>query len=389
MRPQRATTLLLIAFALASNMPAQAQLSICPTIGGTYSVYVSPIGLDSNTGCTQLTPVKTLSQAHARLIGDKPGATVYVRIDAANGDHVDNEAPAIQWTYYHPNYLTYILPYGADPATLMNDRYTGQRPQFRYTGGGQSNYWFKFAPSLSTNTATGLHIMGLTVRNYTAGGIYFEGVSTSSSNNRAGHQPTGNGIYNMSFIDLGNKQSDDADHGYGAISLRRSSDNTVGYNYFKRIENACKTTNAAGACIEWDGHIHALYVQHNSDDNVVFQNNIEWVTGAALKVRDGSDGNMFHHNGFHRAGKKAFLLDWFSVNPADGHVECASYDNWFKYNDTDKRGTGTLKQGYINGEILPYTLADQTEAEDQCTNQNLPRLATAGNDGAGSNWSMP
>jgi hypothetical protein len=326
-----------------------------------FTVYLSPIGSDTNSGRSASQPVKTLAQAQVVIKDAAPRTDVEVRIK--QGVY---QAPPLVWDTVVVDHTISFMPedyhYG-DADTIAG------RPVF--DGGGQYGYWLNAKAPVSFTGAMSLRFYYLQVQNYTNGLVFHGKVTTNSDGIRVPSDigVNHNTVYGMMFIRVGSKFAPPG--GTGALKLQNSSDNDIRNNHFVDIVNPDDTLSA----------IHAIYIAHYSKRNLIEGNRFERVSGDPVRIRNDSNDNIVERNVFNRTGAKAFYGEWFCdlscVGNNPGHPrECASHGNWFRYNDAG------LKLGYL-GTVIPFfdltPAGNTTTGGTGCDNEGQDRLRTASN----------
>lgn len=326
-----------------------------------FRVYLSPSGVDANSGLSPAEPVQTLARAHEVLHAAAPTTDVEVRIE--QGVYV---APSTSWTFLVPGHTVTFLPadytYGAGADDIAG------RPVFR--GDGSSGFWLSAQlPEGHPGGDVGLRFYYLQVDQYDLGGLKLdggigaiEGVQRPTS---AGHN--GNVIVGMHFTRLGSRWGG-TEHGYGGVDLVNSSNNIILENHFVRLENT-----GAGSVL-----IHGVYLAHHSTANTVRDNRFEMISGDPVRTRNDSNDNEVFHNVFQRSGATAHFSDWFcdtgcAQQNRRSH-ECASHGNVFRDNE--------IVSGYAGGAISEWhvTPGDIHYAGPAgCSNEGQPRVLTHGN----------
>ncbi|HEX9775158.1 MAG TPA: hypothetical protein VGB83_06230 [Actinomycetota bacterium] len=332
--------------ALTLTPPAAQAFKLCSP--QAFTLHVSPAGSDSNSGLSILAPLRTLKRANELLHQYEPATDAHIRIDPASGDFVYNgsESGENTWTYFNPAHDTVFLPYGPDLCDLTDGRWSGTRPVFRGSGANRPGFWFYFNASglgLQGDVDTRLKFMGLEVTNFGKGGVSLQGASFNQ------YHANRNGFHNMDFVNIGKKFDPGVSNGYGAIVLKLSSHNIVSYSSFDEIINTgtvpSDDPDDPGAPAA--GHVHVLYLQHDSNANWFHHNRATDVSGDPIKFRDGSDYNAVEFSFFNRAGLNATSQDYFHPNTpewqAEGKVECTSVGNVLADNITIVSG---MRRGF-------------------------------------------
>ncbi len=136
-----------------------------------------------------------------------------------------------------------------------------------------------------------------------------------------GHQIVGN-----VFRNIGDKYSCGDKFDYSALGLSSTRNNLVIANRFENIEN--KPPREPG--------LHPVYMSYDADNNRIEGNSFVNFSGAAVKIRDNSDGNVVQKNLFSTRIDKALKRNpalsvqavYYSQNDnPDRAPECPSRDN--------------------------------------------------------------
>jgi hypothetical protein len=327
-----------------------------------FRVYLSPTGLDTNSGLSPAEPINTLSRAQQVLQKAAPAADVEVRIE--QGVYV---APPSTWTFVVPGRTVSFLPidyeYGETAADIAG------RPVFR--GDGTTGFWLTAQlPEGHPGGDIGLRFYYLQVDLYDRGGLTIDGGFTTVDGIRrpasSGHN--GNTIAGMYFTRLGSRWSGTTHHGFGAVDLVNSSNNLVLDNHFSRLENV-----GTGEDL-----IHGVYLAHHSTGNSVRGNRFEIISGDPIRIRNDSNDNDVFHNVFERTGRFALYSDWFCdaecAREENRARECPSHGNVFREND--------IGSGYSASTISDWHLAQgemDSDGGEGCTNGGQPRVRAFGN----------
>ncbi|WP_067452860.1 right-handed parallel beta-helix repeat-containing protein [Actinomadura macra] len=252
--------------------------------GGKVVVHVAPDG-----GARQKAGLTVSSLAEAQQVLEEKGAstgTVLVQ----GGTYRDE---SVEWTY---------SPAGGD-IVIRPEKGTGR---VVYDGGGRDGYWLTVrAGSAKT------HVSGITVQNYTAGGILFRGDKAS------GKRITGGSVRNMVFRRLGTRHADGAE-GYGAVHMYNSWNMTIQGNDFRELENRKPASYS---------RIHGVYFSNGASRNTVSGNTFFKISGDPVRASDGASGNRVIGNRFRTTGWYGlFSYFMFPRDPVCGK------DNYFAGN---------------------------------------------------------
>lgn len=315
------------------------------TADETYQIYMSPTGSDSASGSISA-PVKTLSRVQTILKSTQPDAPVDVLI--ASGTYTN--ATQIGWNFYNGHQITFR------PAVA------GTSPVF--AGANGKGYWISASlPAGSEGLDGNLRFEGLTVRDYSQGGIRINGGAGTVGSLRRGITDglNGNVITGMTFKELGSKWA--GAKGYGGVVLVNSKNNVIENTWFERLEN-----NSSDASL-----IHGVYLADQSSGNQITGNTFKYVTGSPIRARNDSndnviDGNLFRRTGTSSGAGNGAFTDWF--NDDSSPYECASHGNVFSGNDVGNS---------YNGSSLPFTRVWPGTTKSGCSLDGAKQVVSSGN----------
>jgi hypothetical protein len=293
-------------------------------------VIMAPTGNDSNDGLTINTAILTLARAQEviRKEIEKRGAR-NVRVRIGPGKYFNQ---TVVWNFVMPSHHITFEP-------LSDDKV---RPVF--DGTNQGGTWFLLNYAGGTNS--NLHFRYIRVENYQTA------ISFTGNRNNQANSNGGNSLYGMYFRNIGNISAPHLEGSTAAVRLQNSDNNRIENSHFVNIVNV-------SGC----GKLHALYIAHMSDDNLIQGNRIVNNCGDPIKLRDYSNRNMIFGNVIMDSGVKAAYADSYcdhdtrpvccSSNPdAPGcsfeeglcctkpDPECPSWDNQFRNNTIGKNATG-------------------------------------------------
>jgi hypothetical protein len=176
----------------------------------------------------------------------------------------------------------------------------------------------------------------------------------------------GNHLYGMYFYRIGGlyswRQTSTA-----AVDLSNSRDNYIAHYHFVNIENHYEDA----------GQLHAIYVAHHSNGNLITRNHFANVNGETVRVRDASNYNRILANTFFRTSRKAYYSEWFCEGErcTKSTPECPSMANEFRDNQ--------LYGGYYHSWSRPWpnhpALSKLYGPANACGPLAAPRLYTSGN----------
>ncbi len=267
-------------------------------------IFMAPDGSNKASGLTRSEAVRSLGRAREiarRLIQSKPAK---IQILVAPGTYLHQ---SVNWNVTHP--ATRISIQALDP---------NRRPVFDGRRGRRVKSG-TFFYTRKRNGRTNITIRNLVIQNYRAA-LNFHGnqrdYTRFNSHNR---------ILSNLFLNIGDKYWDrPSKPGFAAIHLTNSRNNLVRNNVFLNIENF----DNPDTLMNESGLVHAIYLAHFAEENVIDRNSFINVSGQAVKIRNFSNFNKFTNNTFNRTGKAAFQ-DWacgsWLGNPCVKHFKKARY----------------------------------------------------------------
>lgn len=315
---------------MRTRIPVAMAGLLCLALGGlaapaafaaeTVTVYVSPDGDSDNDGSSPDQAVPSLNDAQ-RVLADGPeaDATVLVR----GGTYYQPEE--VRWKYAPEDTMVTIKP-EPDSGTPV---FTGRTDADDTTGA--DSYWM-----IDSAPRTRLALAGLTVRDYTVGGVFLRGDNDDD-------QVTDTTVTGMTFTHLGTKYGD-GDNGYATVHLNRASGSTITGNHLVDLEN---TTHG--------GNMHGVYLALHSSHNTVRDNEFDTISGDAVRSSNRSDDNLVDDNTFTRTGIDAMFSDW-RFDRDEGFDECSS-DSVFSNN--------TYGDGYSDDRLPAIDWDDKEPACDE------------------------
>ena len=248
-----------------------------PTLAHEFVIFLDPRGSDSFDGLSEHTPVTSLQEAIriAELVADKDVSRI--RIAIVSGEFQGQAAKA------SGNIAGLeIAVSAADP--------NQQRP--RFNGDHRGGTWLDIRSA--TGKRTNYKISGLEITNYETA------INFSGDRNHRERSNGGNEIRNNVFVNIGQIARAEARPSTAVIRLVNSDDNVIAENRFIHIVN-----------LEQCGHLHSIYVAHDSTGNVIEDNVFEDSCGDAVRFRDGSHSNLVRGNIFIDAWANAPVSDWY------------------------------------------------------------------------------
>ncbi len=290
-------------------------------------------------------PLRTLAEVHRRLVASPP--TCDVDVSVAPGLY---RSQRVAWTFTM-----------AEHRITIHAEDTADRPVFDgcEEGGACAGGTF-FQLRASDGEPTNLSFRYLRVQNYSTAFSFNGNRNTPSANN--GH----NVLYGMYFDRIGGEYSDSGAPSTACIRLVNSDHNTIANSHFVDIRNGLSPAL-----------LHAIYVAHNSGDNIIRANRFLRNTGDPVRIRDASDNNVVQGNRFLQSGNSAPYSHWYCdsdvrtdcTRPAP---ECPSWGNELRDNIFD---------GLWNCDDGPYFVYHQDEMTADCVppSPTARRLRTSGN----------
>ena len=310
-----------------------------PTAANVLRLYMSPNGHDTRGGMSQTDAVRTLARIQARLVALAPTTDVEVHISP--GLYVDQ---SVRWTFTNGRVITFMPLNGST-----------ERPVF---DGGGGDIWFTLA--VANGTRTNLSFRYLKVQNYNTAMVF------KGNRNSFGAFNAGNHLYGMYFYRIGGRYSRDGSS-TAAVAFENSRDNLVANSHFINVENF--TADA--------GQLHALYLAHYANGNLIERNRFAYVSGDPVRTRDASNYNRVFANVFIRTGTKAHYSDWYCEASRSDCTkltrECPSQGNQLRDNE--------MYRGYFSILGIPRLLpaAKLFFSSTACGPLSAPRLQESGN----------
>ncbi|MES9607433.1 right-handed parallel beta-helix repeat-containing protein [Actinomadura sp. NPDC000929] len=222
-------------------------------------VHVTPGG-KAGTSAKRGNTASSMAEAE-KILEDKGAskATVLVK----GGTYKDEE---FEWDY---------APAGGE-FTVRPESGTGR---VVFDGGGRDGYWATVRPG-----AAKIHFSGMTIQNYTAGGILFRGDKATRK------KISGGSVRDMTFRRIGTKYGSGTE-GYGAVHMYYSWNMKIERNNFWNLENDTVLSR-----------IHGVYFSNGSGKNSVSGNAFYKVSGDPVRASDGASGNRVTGNKFQTTG---------------------------------------------------------------------------------------
>jgi len=104
--------------------------------------------------------------------------------------------------------------------------------------------------------------------------------------------------------------------------------------------------------------LHAIYLAHNSTDNIIDGNSFDSGCGDAIRFRDSSHRNIVKNNIFRDFWDKSAISDWYCdgktrVDCTKYNGECPSLNNVVDTNQFVARRFGNVPQTLTYGSDIP------------------------------------
>lgn len=82
--------------------------------------------------------------------------------------------------------------------------------------------------------------------------------------------------------------------------------------------------------------MHAIYIAHYSQNNLVEKNYVGHCSGDPFRIRDNSNNNTFNDNYAYRSGRSGFISEWFRDNTESESTQIYINNNTFTFCHPDK-----------------------------------------------------
>lgn len=318
---------LILATSLASF---SAIAGILPqTTATSFNLFLSPTGLDTNSGVSESAPLLTLSAAQKILNALNVSTNVVINI--APGTYYNQ---SVNWTYVRPDINIKIQGVG-----VTKPIFDGCQP-----GTTCTNKTF-FVLTSASGLPSNITIDNLQIQRYWMA-ISLNGIYTNF-----GAYNWNNTISNNVFQDIGNGWNPSLPYSYAAVRLYNSRNNFVTKNTFMNIINQG----------DYDGYIHAIYAASYASSNSITYNKFVNVSGDVIRTRDLSNYNLIGNNIFVNSGKNAVTSDWYCFGSGCDKVECPSWNTNFNGNTYGL----SFQKGYVR-----TTYAFGSNASTGCSKQD-------------------
>ena len=293
-------------------------------VAADLEVFLAPNGDDGATGMVKTEPVATLQAALRIALTHESEHFDHLRIVVAPG-------------VYQGQHATIHGRSTDRPLVIMPESDIKERP--RFDGAGQGGTWLTLASE--SGRPTRITVAGLEITNYVTA-ISFNGnrEDTDASN---GHNVVRNNI----FRNIGQIAFPSGPMSTAAIRLVNSDHNEISHNKFVTVRN----NQGCGA-------LHAVYIAHNSDDNLIANNIFDDGCGSTIKVRDASSANRIVENSFVRQEAPVFEDSYCDKSTRTDCTkkgpECPSQDNEFRNNTVRIAANKNAKKPfYVKGSDRP------------------------------------
>lgn len=269
-------------------------------------VFVAPGGNDKSSGRSESEAMQSLQDAVKRVLA------------LPAEQHTARRVVVLQGSYLAQVVAIDKLP---DTLPLVISAARGERPVF--DGNGRGGAWL--ALNVAAGKPTRLTIEGLEVRNYVTA-ISFNGDRSSIENFNSENVVRNNVFRNIGQVALPSGKPSTA-----GIRLVNSRSNQIVKNQFLNIRNLT-------SC----GLLHAIYIAHNSSNNLIEGNTFDGGCGATVKTRDASNSNQIVNNRFLDQSEWLFLDRYCDKDARDDCTketsECPSWGN--RVSDNTASGLG-------------------------------------------------
>lgn len=301
--------------AFETSQPASGEQGL----GAPLRIYMRANGNDEYSGLSEQESVRSLWRVQ-QILDDMDferstwtifqNRNVEVHISPYHGKYYNQSMspsasnPLEQWTITNPKYFITFMP--------LNNSST--RPIFNGCAGSAGPCHNRTFFRIDKEGPTNLVFYYIRVEQYN-NGIVFVGPRGRSADN------SNNTIYGSYFYQIGDLYTDEP-NGAEVVAFDNSDYNTVANNHFIKIERH-----------ESPGSLHAVYIAHDSDHNLIHRNRIVDNRGDPIRVRDASDFNVITENQFIKVGQTdgAAYTEWV------GDGERLSCENVFRNNFLDGR----------------------------------------------------
>lgn len=262
----------------------------------TVSVFMSPTGADAKDGRTESTAVQTLQRALDIGMAAADDGTTRIAIEVGEGVYRGQRATVAE------------RPEGIPISIRRN--HAGSKAVF--DGDGKGGVWLVIRPSPAAGS---LSVANLEISNYVTA------VSLSGSRDDPKQSVADVELASNWFRHIGQVALPRAKPSTAAVRLVNADKTRIVRNRFIDIRN-----------IRSCGSLHAIYLAHDSTDNLIEANHFENGCGDAIRLRDRSSRNVIKGNKFIDAWAEAPVSDWYCNSSTrkdctKASPECPSTDN--------------------------------------------------------------
>jgi parallel beta-helix repeat protein len=269
------------------------------------AIYVNPTGNDARKGSSEVDAVATIQRA-MKLAEAVPQGTERVKIFLLPGVYLAQRFE----TAGHPDQVPMLITSGGGGRAVFD-------------GNGDGVTWMILRPG--RGHSANITIDGVDVRNYV------NAINVTGDRDNSARWAGGLEIRNNKFSHIGNIARIGAKPSTAVIRLVNADHNVIAGNEFThfRYNKSCAL-------------LHAIYVAHDSTDNLIEGNLFSDACGDAIRFRDGSDNNVVRNNSFIDAWARNPVSDWFCNKDRRGDCtkvtkECPSLNNLIEGNKVISR----------------------------------------------------
>jgi len=271
--------------------------------------FLSPNGSDSADGSSEKAALHSLKNAVERAAE---------ALSSAGSNEVEIWIDAGRYPAQHVAFTGF--PSGKSLFIRANPTAAG-RPVF--DGDGKGGVWLTLR---GKNGVGNVRISGLEIVDYVTA------ISLSGSRDASGPQIAHVIIRNNIFRRIGQVAFPGGPPAAAAIRLVNAHDVSIINNRFENIRNLTRCSS-----------LHAIYIAHNSMDNLIENNTFKDSCGDPIRFRDGSGNNRVVKNTFINAWAKAPVSDWYCDSDSredctKASAECPSLGNIVEGNRIEAAG---------------------------------------------------
>ena len=313
-------------FLLVSTLTFNSGISAAET----KDIYLSPSGNDHNDGLTAMNSLASLQRALDVSSGLSSTNSATVRILVGEGSYLGQTG------------VTGGLPNGG---ALHIEALEANKSPATFNGNGTSETWLRI--NNSRGAPSRIRVYGLEIVNFETA------ISFNGNRDNIKMWNGENIISDNIFMNIGQISQKSAKPSTAAIRLINSRGNLIFHNKFINIRNISRCSL-----------LHAIYVAHNSTDNIIEQNFFDGGCGDAIRFRDASHRNAIKSNTFRDAWDRAPISDWYcdAENRNDctkSSGECPSFNNVVDFSKIVTR----------NANVVPNILTYGPDISNRCPNR--------------------